>query len=749
MANKKTQKTKQTHSIVPNNNNNHPNNKPSASSSTQQNHSNTPSGSAGAEPLLMRLCKHCCEDYSQAVDPNRIKKTFASFKSSNSGSDGAECHHAPKCSTCKQLQSAIENDDLFLNCFNGLFYCPKHAFQKKNTPHGGGIIINISTLKCICLSCPSNTDIGFTRTKSVFHLKQPNDEHINRFVNVLKYVKSQVETSFGAESIYTKSLKMELETTPPRDYQMIQALQILSQSIAAKSATNQSPDTDAKWNLQNNQYLSTMRGLYNLGNTCFFNSTMQALAHTHLLASFYLNLSAVYPTLNLPKKVTFTDAKSLSFALTLFYNSIYKIPQQQKSELYVPYNPSKLFEVVCDKFPLFRGYGQHDATELLRFLCSHVRDEYIDDFKKKNTTANNGNLPENTSTTISSSIQPPPTVIDDCFKIMLNSSVFCQHCGHVSTIKETAHDLSIPIPKTKENLYMHFKELFEREKKTFEQHAMVKNGDESSSSGTTRNSMMLNPEEVLNTIPQEMNGVHLSHCLWGFVTHDLLEGEDAYRCENCSHLIDENTERSEKSVSNVSTDAATSAGTTNTTTASSISESSNSSTTTTTADNTPSNKPKYTLRNACKQFSIAQLPQVLTIHLKRFVSMHQMIRKKKRSILDDYLMSTGAHSFMKDNAQIIFPTTIDMAPYIHPSHRQDEENKQTVYDLYAIVEHSGTMHDGHYVAYVKQLVIDGGQQFKRGDWFYISDSHVKKAMSEKQVLAEARPYLLFYEKRRK
>ncbi|KAG2377638.1 hypothetical protein C9374_009154 [Naegleria lovaniensis] len=743
---KNKSKTKSSALVIPTS---APHAKSASQPATTNGSSSSGSNNNGAEPLLMRLCKHCCEDYSQAVDPNRIKKTFASFKSSSSGDD-ASCHHAPKCSTCKQLQSTVEDDDLFLNCFNGLFYCPKHAFQKKNTQHGGGIIINISTLKSICLSCPSSTDIGFTRTKSVFHLKQPNDEHINRFVNVLKYVKSQVETCFGSESIYTKSLKMELETAPPRDYQMIQALQILSQTIAAKSAASQS-DTDAKWNIQNNQYLSTMRGLYNLGNTCFFNSTMQALTHTHTLASFYLNLSAVYPTLNIPKKITFTDAKSLSFALTLFYNSIYKLPQQQKGELFVPYNPSKLFEAICDKFPLFRGYGQHDATELLRFVCSHVRDEYIDDFKKKNAaTTTNSNDSQNETTETSSasttvtSIQPPPTVIDDCFKIILNSSVFCSHCGHVSTIKEMAHDLSIPIPKTKENLYLHFKELFEREKKTFEQHAMANGSDDSSSTAatSTTNSMMLNPEEVLSTIPQQMNGVHLAHCLWGFVTHDLLEGDDGYRCEKCSHLIDENNE--EKTSSNASTnssDVATSSETSNHT----------GTTSPTTADNnsSASNKPKYTLRNACKQFSIAQLPQVLTIHLKRFVSMHQMLRKKKRSILDDYLMSTGAHSFMKDNAQIIFPTSIDMAPYIHPSHRQDEENKQTVYDLYAIVEHSGTMHGGHYVAYVKQLIIDGGQQFKRGDWFYISDSHVKKVVSEKQVLEEARPYLLFYEKRRK
>ena len=84
-----------------------------------------------------------------------------------------------------------------------------------------------------------------------------------------------------------------------------------------------------------------------------------------------------------------------------------------------------------------------------------------------------------------------------------------------------------------------------------------------------------------------------------------------------------------------------------------------------------------------------------------------------------------------------------MTPYIHPSQKAEK----TIYDLYAIVEHSGVMSGGHYVAYVKQLKMGMNGKKERGDWFNISDSHVKK-MSVDQVMTMAQPYILFYEQRK-
>ena len=58
------------------------------------------------------------------------------------------------------------------------------------------------------------------------------------------------------------------------------------------------------------------------------------------------------------------------------------------------------------------------------------------------------------------------------------------------------------------------------------------------------------------------------------------------------------------------------------------------------------------------------------------------------------------------------------------------------YQLRGVVEHSGGLSGGHYVAYVRRA----------GDtaWHYISDRHVRPVTSEEVFGAEA--YLLFYER---
>lgn len=66
------------------------------------------------------------------------------------------------------------------------------------------------------------------------------------------------------------------------------------------------------------------------------------------------------------------------------------------------------------------------------------------------------------------------------------------------------------------------------------------------------------------------------------------------------------------------------------------------------------------------------------------------------------------------------------------------------YRLLGVVEHSGTMRGGHYVAYLR-----GGKksasQTENGDfvWYYASDAYVREVSLEEVLRSEA--YILFYE----
>ena len=118
----------------------------------------------------------------------------------------------------------------------------------------------------------------------------------------------------------------------------------------------------------------------------------------------------------------------------------------------------------------------------------------------------------------------------------------------------------------------------------------------------------------------------------------------------------------------------------------------------------------------CKQFQLADkkmelysVNEVIIIHLKRF--------RNNRKI---------------DNF-VEFPIKgLDLSNYLP---KKDEKN---IYDLFAVANHVGGLHGGHYFAYGKNF-IDGG-------WYEFNDSNVS-SIEEKKVVSD-NAYVLFYNKRR-
>lgn len=181
--------------------------------------------------------------------------------------------------------------------------------------------------------------------------------------------------------------------------------------------------------------------------------------------------------------------------------------------------------------------------------------------------------------------------------------------------------------------------------------------------------------------------------------------------------------------------------------------------------------------NATKQFLISSLPAVLILHLKRF--------------------QIGLrHTFHKLSSDVTFPLILDVGPFcaatpaIDKRYRTVNSNqKKILYSLYGVVEHSGNMHGGHYVAFVKvrPKVQDDDPRWKfvsklynertdsinngitaehdengydsddsippdpdapvpppSGKWYHVSDSRVSEVTEEHVQKAQA--YLLFYER---
>jgi len=167
---------------------------------------------------------------------------------------------------------------------------------------------------------------------------------------------------------------------------------------------------------------------------------------------------------------------------------------------------------------------------------------------------------------------------------------------------------------------------------------------------------------------------------------------------------------------------------------------------------------------ASKQLLIFAPPALLTLHLKRFTQNGSALRKVQR--------------------HVEFKTLFDMAGYCSAAAAGigsiSADQKQVLYSLYGVIEHSGRLSNGHYTAFVKVRPVSSQSLTKflqqlsmqtddlnrlrdqvtqvrsaqvtneqlpsstEGVWYHVSDTQVMPVTEEKVLRAQA--FLLFYER---
>ncbi|XP_022081672.1 ubiquitin carboxyl-terminal hydrolase 16-like [Acanthaster planci] len=232
--------------------------------------------------------------------------------------------------------------------------------------------------------------------------------------------------------------------------------------------------------------VTRVKGLNNLGNTCFFNAVMQNITQTQGLRELLhekwtvgkevcipedTHLSVTLDTsppgqmlfwFDTPKKpeelgepvapitVGLPAAGSLTSSLISFLDEMNKAG---KSNII---NPRGLFNQICQKASRFKGYQQQDSHELLRYLLDGMRAEEIKrmqeailaHFDIKGSKVKN--LDEATKKKIKAYGQHcRHTFVDSVFSGQLLSSVHCNECNVVSEVLEPFLDLSLPIVESK------------------------------------------------------------------------------------------------------------------------------------------------------------------------------------------------------------------------------------------------------------------------------------------------------------
>ncbi|XP_063299629.1 ubiquitin carboxyl-terminal hydrolase 45 [Pelobates fuscus] len=616
-----------------------------------------------------------------------------------------------------------------------------------------------------------------------------------------------------------------------------------------------------------------VKGINNLGNTCFFNAVMQNLAQTHMLyealdemkeRDVEMKIGHNADTSLDPLVITLTTPGPLTSAVFLFLHCMKEAGKE-------PISPKVLFSQLCQKAPRFKTFQQQDSQELLHYLLDSMRLEETKRIQSGILRAFNNPTTKTADEDTKRKVKAygregvKMNLIDNIFVGELTSTVMCEECENISAVKEAFIDLSLPIVeervskpmlcgkgnKTKnaqeeeDNTVCHCnnnppmrKSSLPRDKSTVNEDPTLNQKcsteDENKNLAVMQEKVDTSDLDCGGKEPFSLEPQHVPQKVTNGSQSDRSEREngsplessgdadsEASECENASNQmctkrenhcsltthcardlttptdIQHNTmtdKLSKLSLNSMAENNNPSKGGTSVscTNSSSCLRSKCTSQNPQTAFQTLShgystsskecsiqsclyqftsvellmgnnkllceecteNRLKYHRKvtvseekhesvytNARKQLLISAAPANLILHLKRFYQNGLTLRKINR--------------------HVDFPFNLDLAPFCSASCKNVCGAKSVFYSLYGIVEHSGSMREGHYVAYVKIRVPSknipennacnnnftgstGGVQSTLSQWVYVSDTHVQM-VSESRVLS-SQAYLLFYER---
>uniref|UniRef100_A0A8C8C767 Ubiquitin carboxyl-terminal hydrolase n=1 Tax=Oncorhynchus tshawytscha TaxID=74940 RepID=A0A8C8C767_ONCTS len=361
-------------------------------------------------PLDMTLVyRLTCQHVSKAVDLNSVKKAVTSSMWS-------------MCSDCLRERTMIDGEpasghDILVCLKCGFQGCSQsesqHSTKHHQTlhPESHCITISLGTWKAWCFEC--NEELS----------THCNKKALAQTLDFLQ--KHSVKAASGT------TLKMIKLREEPSDY--------------ADQSRGKSP--------VNNSTLVPVKGINNLGNTCFFNAVMQNLSQTHMLNDLIQDVKEKGHKLKIcpPAEsnvgalmVTLPSPEPLTSAMFLFLHSM-------KESGKGPVNPKTLFNQLCQKAPRFKGYQQQDSQELLHYLLDSMRVEETKRIKAGILKSFNNPTEKTADDETKRQVKAygkegvKMNFVDRIFVGELTNTIMCEECEHISTVKEAFIDISLPI----------------------------------------------------------------------------------------------------------------------------------------------------------------------------------------------------------------------------------------------------------------------------------------------------------------
>ncbi|XP_028856672.1 ubiquitin carboxyl-terminal hydrolase 16 [Denticeps clupeoides] len=367
-----------------------------------------------------------CPHVRRGIDPVLLKKTAG-------GVDWSSCQDCRELSSTPSSEEGVPVIWMCLKCGHrgcGRGSPNQHAIKHNATPHSDlhCLVLNLESWAVWCYAC--DDEARYSSTGQMAQL----------VTNVQKQVASgDCKRSAPAkvkEARLQEEMKLEDEREK-REKKILKNDDKLEQSSEAleSSAAGGVP----------------VKGLSNLGNTCFFNAVLQNLSQTQLLRKILRSVTdektslSITPPLSTelsPIEVQLERPGSLTLAMCHLLNEI----QETKKGMVTPRD---LFTQVCKKAARFKGFQQQDSQELLRYLLDGMRAE---EMKRMNSgiveaLKISGKMDDSTKSLVKEYEKngAPRNFVDRVFGGELTSTVMCKECRTVSSVTEMFLDLSLPV----------------------------------------------------------------------------------------------------------------------------------------------------------------------------------------------------------------------------------------------------------------------------------------------------------------
>lgn len=390
-----------------------------------------------------------CPHLGKSVDLTKLRKIIKT--------NGVQ---TTQCSECNKISGSANEDDAY-SYENSLWLCLKcgsqlcgrgknqHALNHYNTPRSDSHALAVHTTTFVVWCYPCDNEVNENSSRKLLEC-----------ITFIKREAQKIQTDSNSISNLENKIASVLDTMKP----------LIDDTEGATNFRGSTylKQTSSKENMQRSiEYLPRVRGLSNLGNTCFFNAVIQCLAQTPFLLEilkesadpgekFHL-LGGVMKIDN--NEVTLPPIKGELLKWGGFTSTLAETLEELQTISGGVFTPRKLLQQLTSKWPQFGGGNQHDSHELLRHLLESVRSEDLRRYQTVilnhlgyHTNIDPAKVSDDTKQKIKfygSQAQDRILRPEPVFRGFLVSTLTCQDCFNTSSRHEYFLDISLPVSTEK------------------------------------------------------------------------------------------------------------------------------------------------------------------------------------------------------------------------------------------------------------------------------------------------------------